>query len=103
MGSPILSRLRAAGIWAWAGGEQVAHAGRRGQRQPVWWRLHKSNFKVTSCGSREEARRDLTRRRDLSDSKQPVLALRSSLYFLSTRHADAAAVGKDHFPLSSQS
>jgi hypothetical protein len=36
-------------------------------------------------------------------SKQPVLALGSSLHFFPTRHADAATAGTDHFPLSSQS
>jgi hypothetical protein len=39
----------------------------------------------------------------LSDTKQSMLALRSSLHFFPTRNADAAAAGKDHFPLSSQS
>jgi hypothetical protein len=53
VGSPLLSRLRAAGIRAWAGAEQVApRPRRRRQPQPVRRRLHQSHTKATRCGGR---------------------------------------------------
>ena len=48
---------------------------------PVRRRLHQSDLEAPGGGSREEARRNLVGRRDLSDPGQPVLARAGAVHF----------------------
>ena len=51
------------------------------------------------AAQRKEARRNRDQRPGSPDSKQPLLAVGGTLYFLSTWRADIAAAGQGHVPL----
>src|SRR5258707_5480043 len=90
VGPSLFSRHRAAAVRAGACLQQVAPREWGGQQPTICRRLHQSDPEARGGGNRETAWRNLAVALDLSDAKQPLLALGGTVYFLPARHADAA-------------
>src|SRR5215470_4343154 len=96
MGSSILPGLRTAGIGAWPGAEQVAHARRTASRQErrgpaTCRRLHQFDLEAPSGASRKDARRIGGKRCRGCEPAQPVLARTAAFHLFEYWHADAPA------------
>src|SRR5262249_47584556 len=99
MVAPLPPRVRAAGLGPEPGDQQIAAAKRREQLQPAGRRLHQSDLEARGRGSGEEARRNLIKRRRISDAEQPVLARRGAVLVCELWNTGAAAAGQDHYSL----